>query len=183
MRSFRSEIVAYRKKWIADSSDCSPTVDQLAVFKRWDPDSDCPPTEDQLAVLKRWEEDLEWESCWEKIRKKLTAADMSTAEEFIFKVLDQRDVAKGFGEIKRRTPTTRRAKRWAAAYLRGKTDAAELAKAHAELAREYDALARLNHMLARLGRQKKNIERKQSLWLGKTSSSSCADSRSMRWCW
>jgi hypothetical protein len=158
--SFKAEIAAYRKKWIADSSDCPPTADQLAV-KRWDPNSDCPPTAYQLALLSRWEEDFEWESCWKKLQKKLPPEAMPTAEEFMNLVLQQRDTAKCFAEVKRRTPTLAEAKRRAAAYLRDKTDAAELAKAHAELARDYDALARLNQMLARLGRQKKNIERKQ----------------------
>ena len=134
--SFKAEIAAYIKKH-------------------------CPPPED-LALLKRWEEkDLEWKPCWEKIQEKLPAEAMPTAEEFIYLVLQQRDAAKCFGEIKRRTPTLAEAKRRAAAHVRGKSEFSELAKVHAELAREYEALAKLNQMLARLGRQKKNIERKQ----------------------
>jgi hypothetical protein len=163
-RSFKAEIAAYRKKWIADSSDC-PTADQPAV-KRWDPNSDWPPTAGQLAILKRWEEDfeLEWESCWKKVQEKLPPEVRPTAEEFIYLVLQLADAAKCIGEVKRRTPTLVEAKRRTAAYLRGITDAAGISKAFYELARDFDALDRLNQMLAPLGRQKESIERKRFVW-------------------
>jgi hypothetical protein len=166
---FRDDIVAYLKKWKEDDPDDQPPPEDL--LKWWEETEwgkiqkklplNAKPTAEDLALLKRWEKDPKWESCWEKIQKKLPPEVMPTAEDFIYLVLHRREVSKVIDDRKRRTPIARKAKRWAAAYLRDKTDAAELAKAHAELARDYDARARLNQMLAPLGRQKENIERKQ----------------------